>query len=323
MFEPVDRLLLAAQRHRRASWKLALLLACASPLVQAGSAQISSGLVTLAPTAAPSSPVTPITPSSPVTPDLPASALLQLPLNARHVLVLEQGSGRVVMAKDADVVVPIASLTKLMTAMVLLDAKLDPAEPLRIAPEDVDTLKHSRSHVPVGSEMSRLAALKLALMSSDNRAAAALARTYPGGNSAFAQALQAKIHSLGLTRTAIAEPTGLSPANTSTANEVAKIVAAAARYPEIAQITSGKQALVPVNGRSRELHNTNRLVGGKGWDIRLSKTGYTEEAGRCLTMLMKSGASIFTVVLLDADGSAQRLRDALRIRQSLAKLPTR
>jgi D-alanyl-D-alanine carboxypeptidase len=210
-----------------------------------------------------------------------------------------------------------------MTAMVLLDAKLDPAEPLRITQDDVDTLKHSRSHVPVGSQMSRLAALKLALMSSDNRAAAALARTYPGGGSAFAQAVQAKIRSLGLTRTAIAEPTGLSPANTSTANEVAKIVAAAARYPEIAQITSGKQASVPVNGRPRELHNTNRLVGGKGWDIRLSKTGYTEEAGRCLTMLIKSGARIFTVVLLDADGSPQRLRDALRIRQSLAKLPTR
>jgi D-alanyl-D-alanine endopeptidase (penicillin-binding protein 7) len=317
LFEPVERLLLAVQRHPSARLKpalSALLLACASTLVQAGSAQISSGLVTLAPPAA-----TRVADK----PDAPASAQLQLPLNARHVLVMEQGSGKVVMAKDADVVVPIASLTKLMTAMVLLDAKLDPAEPLRITQDDVDTLKHSRSHVPVGSQMSRLAALKLALMSSDNRAAAALARTYPGGGSAFAQAVQAKIRSLGLTRTAIAEPTGLSPANTSTANEVAKIVAAAARYPEIAQITSGKQASVPVNGRPRELHNTNRLVGGKGWDIRLSKTGYTEEAGRCLTMLIKSGARIFTVVLLDADGSPQRLRDALRIRQSLAKLPTR
>lgn len=321
LFNRVERLLLVPQPHHTASWKLALpalLLACSSLLVHAGSAQISSGKVTLAP----ADPIaTPPAAPAVAAPEMPVSALLHLPLNARHVLVLEQGSGQVVMAKDADAVVPIASLTKLMTAMVVLDAKLDPAEPLRIAPEDVDTLKHSRSHVPVGAQMSRLAALQLALMSSDNRAAAALARTYPGGSSAFVQALQVKIRSLGLTRTVIAEPTGLSPANTSTANEVAKIVAAASRYPEIARITSGKQAQVPVNGRPRELHNTNRLVGGKGWDIRLSKTGYTEEAGRCLTMLVKSGARLFTVVLLDADGSAQRLRDALRIRQSLAKLP--
>ena len=317
MFNRVKPLWPVPQPHLTVTWKrawpLMLLLACASQIVQAGSAQISSGKVTYASNAPPVLPAA-------ATADVPVSALLHLPLNARHVLVLEGGSGRVVMAKDANAVVPIASLTKLMTAMVLLDAKLDPAEPLRIASEDVDMLKHSRSHVPVGAQMSRLAALQLALMSSDNRAAAALARTYPGGNSAFGRALQLKIRSLGLTHTVLAEPTGLSPANTSTANEVAKIVAAAARYPEIARITSGKQANVPVNGRLRELHNTNRLVGGKGWDIRLSKTGYTEEAGRCLTMLVKSGARLFTVVLLDADGSAQRLHDALQIRQSLAKL---
>lgn len=314
LFKRVERLLMV-QPHQNAGWKLALpalLLASASLLVQAGSAQISGGLVTPAPALAP---------TRTVTPDLPVSALLTLPLNARHALVLEDGSGRVVMAKNADAVVPIASLTKLMTAMVLLDARLDPAEPLRIARDDVDTLKHSLSRLPVGAEISRQTALQLALLSSDNRAAAALARTYPGGHSAFDLAMQAKIRALGLRHTAIAEPTGLSPANTSTATEVAKIVAAAARYPEIARITSGKQAKVPVNGRPRELHNTNRLVGGKGWDIGLSKTGYTEEAGRCLTMRMKSGARHFTVVLLDGDGSAQRLRDATRIRQSLARLP--
>jgi D-alanyl-D-alanine carboxypeptidase len=208
-----------------------------------------------------------------------------------------------------------------MTAMVVLDAKLDPSEKLRIAREDVDTLKHSVSHVPVGAEMPRLSALKLALMSSDNRAAAALARTYPGGTSAFALAMQSKIRSLGLTHTAMTEPTGLSPANTSTATEVAKIAAAAARYPEIARITSDKSTRVAINGRPRELHNTNRLVGRKGWDIGLSKTGYTDEAGRCLTMRMKSGDKHFTVVLLDAEGSAQRLRDAAQIRRSLARLP--
>jgi len=132
--------------------------------------------------------------------------------------------------------------------------------------------------------------------------------------------VQAKIRSLGLSQTAIAEPTGLSPANTSTAMEVAKIANAAARYPEISQITSDKKDVVPVNGRPREVRNTNRLVGAKGWDIQLSKTGYTEEAGRCLTMRMTSAGKPVTVVLLDADGSAQRLRDAAKIRQSLAKL---
>nr|WP_243748266.1 serine hydrolase [Roseateles toxinivorans] len=244
-----------------------------------------------------------------------------MPVNARHALVLEEGTGQVLMHKDADAVVPIASLTKLMTAMVVLDAKLDPAEKIRIDRDDVDTLKHSPSRVPVGARMPRLAALKLALMSSDNRAAAALARTYPGGLEAFELAVQAKIRTLGLTHTAIAEPTGLSPKNTSTATEVAKLAAAASRYPEIGQITSDRRALIPINGRSVEYRNTNRLVGSKGWDIRLSKTGYTDEAGRCLTMRMMSGGKNVTVVLLDADGSADRLRDAAKIRRSLEKRP--
>jgi len=245
---------------------------------------------------------------------------LKLPVNAKHAVVLEDNSGRVLMEKNADAVVPIASLTKLMTAMVVLDAKPDMNEKIRISDADVDTLKHSASKVKVGSEMTRLAALKLALMSSENRAAAALARTYPGGLARFKQAVQAKIHNLGLVRTAINEPTGLSPSNTSTAMEVAKIANAAARYPEISRITSDKKDIVPVSGRPRELHNTNSLVGAKGWDILLSKTGYTEEAGRCACAWSGSGGKPITLVLLDADGSAQRQRDAAKIRQSLAKL---
>jgi len=300
---------LAAPGHQTPSWKLALpalALAFTSLLVQANASKPAAdnagrraaGSVTVQ----------------------PAEYAFQLPVNAKHALVLEDGTGKVLMEKNADAVVPIASLTKLMTAMVVLDAKPDMNEKIRIAQEDVDTLKHSASRVRVGAEMTRLAALKLALMSSENRAAAALARTYPGGLAGFTAAVQAKIRSLGLSQTAIAEPTGLSPANTSTAMEVAKIANAAARYPEISQITSDKKDVVPVNGRPREVRNTNRLVGAKGWDIQLSKTGYTEEAGRCLTMRMTSAGKPVTVVLLDADGSAQRLRDAAKIRQSLAKL---
>lgn len=246
-----------------------------------------------------------------------APAPLRLPVNAKHVVVVDDATGKVLMSRDADAVVPIASLTKLLTAMVVLDAKLDPAEKLSITSDDVDTLKHSRSRVRVGTQLSRLAALKMALMESENRAAAALARTFPGGEAGFAKAMLAKIRSLGLSRTSISDPTGLSPANTSTAAEMATITAAAARYDEIERITSTKKASVPVNGRARELHNTNRLVGAKGWDIRLSKTGYTEEAGRCLAMRMMSGKHPVTIVLLDADGSAQRLRDAALIRKSL------
>nr|WP_316641335.1 M56 family metallopeptidase [uncultured Roseateles sp.] len=294
--------LLAPRRHTSA-WKLmlpALALAMTSLLVQAH-----------APRAADK--------PKPVTAEA-ASTPFTLPVNARHALVLEDGTGRVLMEKSADAVVPIASLTKLMTAMVVLDAKPSLSEKIRIDRGDVDTLKHSASHVPVGAQMPRLAAMKLALMSSDNRAAAALARTYPGGLEAFELAVQAKIRALGLTHTSIAEPTGLSPQNTSTAVEVAKMAAAAANYPEIGQITSNRKALIPINGRQVEYRNTNRLVGSKGWDILLSKTGYTDEAGRCLTMRMKSGGKNVTVVLLDADGSADRLRDAAKIRRSLDKL---
>lgn len=244
----------------------------------------------------------------------------QLPVNARHALVLDNSSGKVLMAKDADTQVPIASLTKLMTAMVVLDSKADLKARIRIQREDVDTIKHSPSRVPVGGQMTRGAALHLALMASDNRAAAALARTLPGGTAAFEQAVRAKIRALGLSRTEIAEPTGLSSRNRSTAAEMAKIAAAAARYPQISKLSSDAKEKVLINGRAVEFHNTNRLVGRKGWDIRLSKTGYTEEAGRCLALRLKDKAGRdVTLVLLDADGSAERLADAAKIRKTLER----
>ncbi|MDM4765820.1 M56 family metallopeptidase [Pelomonas sp. SE-A7] len=320
LLQRIERLM-TPQPHAT-GWKLALpalALACASVLVQAQN-QKASGQVQPAPVASPA----PAAAAHPAALAKPADAatptgVMRLPVNARHALVLDDDSGKVLMAKDADAVVPIASLTKLMTAMVVLDAKQDPNEKLRIVREDVDTLKHSLSRVPVGAEMTRQAALSLALMASENRAASALARSFPGGSNAFVLAMQAKARSLGLTRTTLVEPTGLSPSNVSTASEVARIMAAAARYPEIARITADDKTRVPVNGKAREVRNTNRLVGAKGWDIRLSKTGYTEEAGRCLAMRMKSAGKDVTVVLLDADGSAQRLRDAAAIRKQLAK----
>ncbi|MGK5061199.1 M56 family metallopeptidase [Janthinobacterium sp. LB3P112] len=282
-----------------AGWKLAvpaLLLACATLLLQVPGKPAVNGAV-LAEAAA---------------------AMLALPVSAKHMLVFDDASGKVLMAKDADAVVPIASITKLMTAMVVLDAGLDPDEQLRIVRADGDASLQRHSLLADGVAVSRGALLQLALLPSENRAAAALARTYPGGSAAFQQALQAKIRHLGLHRTTLLDPVGSSPANTSTASEVAKIVAAAARYPDIARITSHPQANVAVNGKTRTLHNTNPLVGGKGWDILLSKTGSSNEAGSCLTMRMRSGGKHVTVVLLDADGAQRRSLDAGHIRDTLA-----
>jgi D-alanyl-D-alanine carboxypeptidase len=243
-----------------------------------------------------------------------------LPVHARHMVVMDD-NGQVLAAKEPDAVVPIASLTKLMTAMVVLDARQNPQEELTIDDDDVDRLKHSKSRVRVGARLTRADALEMALIASENRAASALARHFPGGLAAFESAVQAKIRALGLTHTTLNDPTGLSPANLSTAAEVARIAMAAARYPDIVRITSVKSSTVEISGRDRELRNTNHLVGAKGWDIRLSKTGFTNEAGRCLVMRLKQGVRTLTVVLLDTDGSAQRLQDASLIRRTLSGEP--
>ncbi|MCA1858937.1 M56 family metallopeptidase [Janthinobacterium sp. HSC-3S05] len=281
------------------SWKMAvpaLLLACATLLLQTqGKPEVSGAILAEA-----------------------AVGMLDLPVSAKHMLVFDDASGKVLMAKDADAVVPIASITKLMTAMVVLDAAQDKEEQVRIVRADGDASLQRHSLLADGVAVSRGALLQLALLPSENRAAAALARTYPGGSAAFNDALQAKIRHLGLSRTTLLDPVGSSPANTSTASEVAKIVAAAARYPDIARITSHPQASVAVNGKTRTLYNTNPLVGGKGWDIVLSKTGSSHEAGSCLTMRMRSGGKHVTVVLLDAAGAQRRSLDAGHIRDTLA-----
>jgi D-alanyl-D-alanine carboxypeptidase/D-alanyl-D-alanine endopeptidase (penicillin-binding protein 7) len=249
---------------------------------------------------------------------LSAAAAFAVPLGSQSVLVVEDGTGKILLEKNANEVVPIASLTKLMTAMVLLDAKPDMDAPISIDKVDVDMLKHSTSRVPVGATIPRRDVLQLALMSSDNRAAASLARTYPGGPTAFAVALNAKLKALGMSQTVIEEPTGLSPHNRSTASDLIKMATAAAQYPDIRRITTDPKDIIAINGRKVEYHNTNRFVGAKGWDIGLSKTGYTEEAGRCLIMRIKSAGHNATLVLLNAKASSARALDALNIRRFLA-----
>jgi D-alanyl-D-alanine endopeptidase (penicillin-binding protein 7) len=246
------------------------------------------------------------------------AAALAVPLGSQSVLVVEDETGKVLLEKNSTVQVPIASLTKLMTAMVVLDSKADMDAPISIDKTDVDTLKHSTSRVPVGAELSRRDVLQLALMSSDNRAAASLARTFPGGPDAFKQAVNAKIRALGMSQTVIEEPTGLSPNNRSTATDLVRMASAASAYPEIRRITTDTKDIINIKGRQVEYHNTNRLVGAKGWDVGLSKTGYTEEAGRCLIMRFKSAGKNATLVLLNAKANSARMMDALNIRRFVA-----
>ncbi len=241
----------------------------------------------------------------------------ELTLRSAHALVLDEATGQVLLEKDAATPAPIASMTKLMTAMVVLDAKLPHDEKIRIDKADLDTLKYTQSGVPVGSVISREGLLTLALMSSDNRAAAALARTYPGGRVAFQAAVNRKIRALGLRNTYLEEPTGLSPRNHASAHDMAKILKAAAEYPEIAVATTQARDRVVINGRERMFRNTNGLVGAPGWEILASKTGFINEAGRCVSMRLEAAGRKVLVVLMGAGNTPQRTLDALNIRRWL------
>ena len=249
---------------------------------------------------------------------LTAAAAVAVPFGSQSVLVVEDGTGKVLLEKNANQVVSIASLTKLMTAMVVLDAEQDMHELIAIEQRDVDVVKHSTSRVPVGSRISRADVLQLALMSSDNRAAASLARTFDGGMPGFKAAVRAKVAALGMTNTVIEEATGLSPNNKSTAQDLVKMAAAASTYPQIAAMTTQSSELININGRNVEYRNTNRLVGAQGWDIGLSKTGYTDEAGKCLIMRIRSAGKNATLVLLNANASSARIMDALNIRRFIS-----
>jgi D-alanyl-D-alanine endopeptidase (penicillin-binding protein 7) len=242
-------------------------------------------------------------------------------LGSRHALLLDENTGAVLLEKNANDIVPIASLTKLMTAMVVLDAGLDLHQPITISEEDVDTLKHSSSRVPVGATFSRGTLLELALMSSDNRAAFALARTYPGGLDGFRHAARNKGLEIGLRRTNIEEPTGLSPHNTSTATDLARLVMAAGRYPDIERMTTASADLIEVEGAATHYRNTNRLVGNSAWDIRLSKTGFTREAGRCLVMRVQAAGRSAVMILLNARESVVRTADAMNMHRMLRGEP--
>jgi D-alanyl-D-alanine endopeptidase (penicillin-binding protein 7) len=236
-------------------------------------------------------------------------------LSASAAIVIDQASGKVLLDKNVQSVLPIASLTKLMTALVIADAKLPMDQPITITEDDVDGERHSRSRLRVGTTLTRSEALQLALMSSENRAAHALGRTWPGGLPAFVQAMNRKAAALGMKSTTYVDPTGLATGNQSSAHDLALLAAAAAKHQLLGEYSTTRQHLLPLErGRTLVYNNSNRLVKSPNWDILLQKTGYIVEAGWCMLLDTKIGEHKLFVVLLDAGGAASRLGDAERIR---------
>jgi D-alanyl-D-alanine endopeptidase (penicillin-binding protein 7) len=238
-------------------------------------------------------------------------------LRSSAVMVQDAETGEVVINKNSEVVVPIASITKLMTAMVLLDRGLDLEQRIVLSREDVDAIKGTRSRLRPGSVLTRNELLLLALMASENRAAAALGRTYPGGMPAFVAAMNEKAAQLGMTDSRFVESTGLSPANVSSPRDLVKLVRAAHGYPLIREYSTRDKAKVMAFNRPLQFRNTNGLVRNSHWDIELSKTGYISEAGRCLVMHVRVASKDLIVVLLDSWGKQSRIGDAMRIRKML------
>jgi D-alanyl-D-alanine endopeptidase (penicillin-binding protein 7) len=260
-----------------------------------------------------------------------------LDLRSAAVLVIDQSTGKALYSKNPDMQTPIASITKLMTSLVVLEAGQSLSEPITISSADIDRLKHTTSRLPVGATLTRAELMHLALIASENRAAAALARSYPGGTEACIRAMNRKAVELGMTNTHYVDGTGLNSGNQSTAADLAKLVNVASGNPTIHQITSTgeygielpgfKMVRVREHGKIRRVsheierrvafHNTNVLTRDPGWEIGLSKTGFINEAGHCLVMQTRIGDRKVIMVLLDSEGKMSRIGDANRVRRWL------
>lgn len=242
-----------------------------------------------------------------------------LRLRSSAALVMDQSTGEVLVAKQPEARAPIASLTKLMTAMVVLDAGLDLNETIRIEAEDVDTLRNSRSRLPVGTSLTRGEALLLALAASENRAAHALGRTYPGGRAACVVAMNAKAKALGMATAQFVDTSGLDAGNQATPKDLATMVDAAYHYPVIRDFSTRPEAEIEAGRRRITFNNTNGLVRSAQWIIGLSKTGYIREAGKCLVMQAQLAGRPLVIVLMDSWGRYTRQGDAIRIKQWLER----
>jgi serine-type D-Ala-D-Ala endopeptidase (penicillin-binding protein 7) len=245
----------------------------------------------------------------------------ELELKSGVALVVDQDTNEVLFSKNGSTVLPIASLTKLMTGVVLSEARLPMDEPITITQDDVDTEKGSRSRLTVGTTLTRGEMLHLALMSSENRAANALGRTYPGGLPEFVRLMNAKAKLLGMRATRYVEPTGLSSNNQSSAQDLALLVNAAYKDAALREYSTSPGAEVAVGARTLQFNNTNRLIKNPTWDIGLQKTGYISEAGQCLVMQTKIAGRKLIMVFLDSAGKLSRLGDAERVRRWVESNP--
>ena len=245
----------------------------------------------------------------------PAIEALEPP-RSEVALVIDLESSSVLYEKNSHEVRPIASITKLMSALVVLEAGQSMSERIKISNADSDQLRNSGSRLPIGASLTREELLLLALMSSENRAAHALARNYPGGENAFVQAMNRKAAQLGMKQTRFTDATGLSSGNVSTPYDLVRLLAAANAQPLISQHTTEPSRDIELgDGRQLRYKNTNRLLAREDWSIQLSKTGFIKEAGRCLVMLTRLQDREVAVILLNSQGSLTRFADAVRVRR--------
>ncbi|MES2933436.1 MAG: D-alanyl-D-alanine endopeptidase [Pseudomonadota bacterium] len=243
-----------------------------------------------------------------------------LELQSAVALVIDQENSEVLFEKNSKVVLPIASITKLMTGLVVVEAQQNMDELLEVTEEDIDKEKNSSSRLRIGAQLTRSNMLHIALMSSENRAASALGRNYPGGLPAFVAAMNEKARALGMTGTRYVDSTGLSSQNMASAQDLAKLVVAAHKHPILCQYSTDTKYVVDTGGYQLQYQSSNRLVANPEWEIGLQKTGYIAEAGRCLVMQAKIQGRAVIMVFLDSKGKYSRLADAGRIRKWLATL---
>jgi D-alanyl-D-alanine endopeptidase (penicillin-binding protein 7) len=245
-----------------------------------------------------------------------------LDLKSSVALVIDQDTHEVLLSKNDHAVLPIASLTKLMTGLIISQARLPMDEPITITQDDVDTEKGSRSRLSVGTTLTRGEMMHLALMSSENRAAHALGRTYPGGLNTFVGLMNAKARAIGMADTRYVEPTGLSSQNQSSARDLATLVNVAHGDPLLRELSTSPSYEVAVGRKTLQYNNTNGLVKNPTWDIGLQKTGYISEAGRCLVMQAEIAGRKLIMVFLDSAGKFSRLGDAERVRHWVESAPS-
>ncbi len=245
----------------------------------------------------------------------------ELALKSSVALVVDQDTDEVLFSKNSHAVLPIASITKLMTALVVTEAQLPLGETLTVTQDDVTATAGSRSRLKLGTQLTRGEMLHLALMSSENRAAHLLGRTFPGGLDQFVGAMNGKALELGMLDTRYVEPTGLSSNNQSSAEDLTRLVRAAFAHPIIRELSTSLEAVMPVGHRPTQFRNTNGLVRNPDWDIGLQKTGYISAAGRCVVMQTQLAGRKLIMVLLDSAGKYSRIGDAERLRKWLAVAP--